>query len=165
MVALERKPTRDHLVEHDAQRENIRPPVHRFASSLLRRHVGHRTQGRTELSYLRVTFQLGQAEVDYPHPAFLADQDVLGLYVSMRDPGLMSLCQTLTDLHADVDYLADAEIPRGDQIPQRFALHILHGQKQPVLKLIHLVNRDYVGMAEGRGGLRLPRESRFDAWI
>src|SRR5580765_4485885 len=45
-VAAERQCSRRHLVEHRAERKQIRSPIEVLALGLLRRHVGHGPQSR-----------------------------------------------------------------------------------------------------------------------
>jgi hypothetical protein len=92
---VKRLVARGHLVQHHAQREDVRPVIERARLDLFGRHVGSRAhhhtggreQGRRPLGLIgRVRFHdLGQAEVEHLHSAVWRDHDVRRLQVAMDD--------------------------------------------------------------------------------
>ena len=99
--ATERQRARRHLVQHDAEREEVGARVELLAARLLRRHVRDRADRRARdssdsFAVVRVrrrptrvggrsADQLGQPEVEHLRLAARGDEDVGGLDVAMDD--------------------------------------------------------------------------------
>ncbi len=103
-VAGERPLARRHLVEHGAEREQVRPGVDRFPFRLFGRHVRGCAEnppfsgGRSGRHGRRARLagcirELREAEVEHLDSAVvltLSDYDVAGLQIAVRDPFLVS---------------------------------------------------------------------------
>ena len=66
--AVERQPTRQHLVSDDPQRPEVRTRIHHVSTGLFGRHVGgcaHRTAGTRELGCRLPALDLCEAEVQH----------------------------------------------------------------------------------------------------
>ncbi len=96
-LAEERAVSGRHLVEHDAEREDIGAGVGREHAQLLGRHVGEGADGEAFLGQggLRVEAhrlgrvvlaELGESEVEHLHPAVAVDHDVAGFEIAVLDP-------------------------------------------------------------------------------
>ena len=171
---------RRHLVEHDAEREQIRARVELLAPRLLRRHVqdgAHRAAGARQVIVARGCAtgrdgrgadrfgdvadpegSLRQAEIqDLRRPA-LHEEDVRGLDVAMHDSLRVRRIEAVGDLDADLQELRDLDGPGGDAVLERLALEQLHGDERPTLELADVVDRADVGMIERRRRARLAAE-------
>ena len=88
--SAERRFTREHLVEHSAETENVRSRIERTALRLLGRHVRRGTEHSVP-SIVRVTSP--SASISFARPKSssfagdppLGDQDIRGLEVAMKD--------------------------------------------------------------------------------
>ncbi len=99
-LAPERTLSRRHLVENDAEGEDIRARIEGLPLRLLRRHVGDRSHNppflgsrlRRKLAHPadhRTRLQLRQAEVQNLEPSLVAQHEIVGLQVSMKNPLLV----------------------------------------------------------------------------
>ena len=168
---------RRHLVQHDAEREQIRARVELFAPRLLRRHVQDRAHGAARAR--QVVFlegvgprrngggahrfgdaaesqrSLRQTEIqDLRRPAF-HEKDVRGLDVAVHDSLRMGRIEAVGDLNADLQELRDFDRFGGDSVLESLALEQFHGDERPTLELSDVVNRADVGIVERRRGARL----------
>ena len=95
-VAPEGSLSGGHLVEDDAQGEEVRALVDRLALHLLGGHVGDRAERpallgqrlggqRSGLLRRRLQPQFGQPEVQHLHPAVVGHHDIAGFQVAMDD--------------------------------------------------------------------------------
>ena len=142
---------RDHLVEQHAQRPDVRPRVHLLPACLLRRHVrgradhgsriglqdGARRVGASQLRCRRR--ELRQPEVEHLHEAVGPEHHVLGLDVAVNDAGGVRGAQRGSNLNRDVERLADRQPCRGEPLPERLALDVLH--RDVVLAVAGLAQR------------------------
>ena len=160
VVADEGLPLREELVEHDAEREEIAPPVHLLARHLLRRHVVRRPE---ELAGLREArgLDLRDAEVRDLHGPVGRDDDVRGLDVAVDDPAPVRVIEGVRDGHRD---LRDA-VPRErdlllQELLEILPLDVLHRDEGRLgLDLLaDVVDRDDVRVRERSGRLRLAHE-------
>ena len=99
VLPFERLPAGGHLVEHEAQREEVRARVQLLAARLFRRHVvdraDRRARGGQHLGWrcaspagvgrVPVLAELGDAEVEQLRLPALRQEDVRGLDVAMHD--------------------------------------------------------------------------------
>jgi hypothetical protein len=125
----------EHLVEHGAQRVEIRARADLLAAHLLGRHVGRRPHHLRPDRDLDVgRHSASETEVGEDHAAALVEQHVRGLDVAVHDPDVVRRGEPLRDLAADVGGLADREppLPR-DQAEQAVALDQLHGEVEETL--------------------------------
>ena len=113
-VALERPGTGQHLVHHDAEREDVRARVHRIGPHLFRRHVAGRAHDDARADIHRAglglhgAHELRDAEVQDFRAAVAREEQVLGLQVAMDDAAGVRGCQSARNLHGVVDRLSPA---------------------------------------------------------
>ena len=173
-VAAERPRSREHLVQHGAEREDVRPEVRRLAAHLLGRHVsgrsehragnrGHRRHGVRQCA--DGFGQLRQAEVEDLHPPVGGDEDVLGLEIAMHDAALVRGGHAAGRLRGDIE-----RDPVGQRAPQerraeRLAFEELRHDVGPALVDPHVEHRQDVGMAEGGGGQGFLFEAQHAAGV
>ncbi len=84
-AALERADVRHHLVEHDAEREQIAAVIDLVGLALLGREVRDLAHDRTGLGLRVAVARLGDAEVEHLHDAVEADHEVRGRDIAMHD--------------------------------------------------------------------------------
>ena len=119
--ACKRPQARRHLIEHQAEREQVGPSVELFPAHLLRRHVAGRADGGTDpcqvllrpgmrcglglarLPGIVAGDELGDTEVDELRRPFLRQKDVGGLDVTVDDGLAVGRVQPQTELDGDVD--------------------------------------------------------------
>ena len=164
-------PRRD-LVEDRAERELVGTEIEWLSARLLRRHIAHRThngsrvglgpgQGRHGGQPARFRLrELRQAEVEDLDESVPGDHHVLGLQVAVDDPRRVRLREPRGDLRSDADGAPDREGLGGGKLPQRSSVHQLHRYVGRGTRLADLVDRDDVGMVQGRGGAGLLLEAR-----
>ncbi len=168
-VARERPPARGHLVEHDAQREDVRALVDRLALGLLRGHVrdgaDDASLGRHGRGGRRVVArqagrlaQLGQAEVEHLDAAVVGDHHVVGLEVAVHDPLLVGRVNRVGQRDRDVEEPVELETLLADAPGRAFAVDQLHREEVDAVGLLDRVDRDDVRVVERRDGLRFALE-------
>jgi hypothetical protein len=168
IAAAERSLAGQHLVEDDAQAEDVGSMVDARALGLLGRAVAHRAVGHAHLRrrFLRalggvaavVRLQhLGQAEVEHLRlPPGLHD-DVRGLDVAVDDAARMGHGQPVGDLDRDRERARHVERPSAHELAKGGPLDVLHDDVRQAVGLTHVVDRAYVGVVEGgaQAGLAL----------
>ena len=98
----------------------------------------------------------GDAEVGDLHLAVGADEDVGRLDVAVGEAGLVGEAECGRDLARDLGRLLGGELAVGAQdLGERPALHVLHGDEVGAGVLAPVVDVDDVGMAQVGGRLRL----------
>ncbi len=169
-AAIERTLAREQLVDHRAEREEIRPIVHRASGRLLGRHVGERAEdragGRHRFSAngaaprdLAAGLELREPEVhDLGRPVG-ADHDVAGLEVAVDDAARVRGREPLRDLCGQVERLIELEPSGHEPLAQAAVAQVLHRDVRDASGLADVVNRDDVRMVEGGRGPRLPAEA------
>jgi hypothetical protein len=176
-VALERGSSREHLVEHATECENVRTPIHLAAPCLLGRHVRRgteddaRARGRVSHGWRVVGLrscglpripsdELRQSEVEHFDSAFRRDFHIRRLEIAMDDAPVVRRLERLGDLSCDAECLVKRKRSPGDPLSERRPRHELHDQEASAFGFLQSVNRRNVGMIERRERLRLARESR-----
>ena len=95
---------------------------------------------------------LGQAEVHHLDLPAGGHHHVAGLEVAVQDAVPVRLGDTVDDLQGNAEGVVDVEGFAPQPYVEGFALDELHGDEQPAVALVHLVNAADVGMVErGRG--------------
>jgi hypothetical protein len=96
--------------------------------------------------------QLGQAEVQDLDVAVLGDHQVLGLEVPVDDPGGVRLGKALGSLDSDVEKpLRRQRLGRGNEVAKRLPFDQLHGDVERPVHGADVVDRQDVGVVQGRG--------------
>ena len=155
-VGLERPAAGEHLVEDDAQREEVGAAVGALAPQLFRRHVAHRAHQGGGPSRLRPprqrAVQRGQAEVEDLHPAVDADEDVLRLEIAVHDAAGVSGGEPSGNLERDLQGGRERQRAGAEPRPQRFALEAFGDEVRGAAVVAHVIHRDDIGVIEGAGG-------------
>ena len=166
----ERRPARRHLVEDQAEREEIRARVERLAAQLLRRHVCHGAHGDAVAGQQGVgrsrrperpdtgcrSGGLGQTKIENLGSA-AGQKDVGRLDVAMQDPATVRRVEGIGDAQANLDHLGHVERAARQPLLQRLAVQQFHREKRRVRA--NVVNRADVGMVQRRCRARLALES------
>ena len=143
----------EQLVEHHAGRVHVALRPDAPAARLLRRHVGDRADD-VAVGGERVAVQEPcDAEVHHLHVAVAVQHHVLGLHVAVDDALAVGEGQSFQQLGAHGGHVAVAELP--DELVQRHAVDQLPDEVAPLAVAEPVVERDDVGMREGRGRLDL----------
>ncbi|HEU0031205.1 MAG TPA: hypothetical protein VFQ53_11270 [Kofleriaceae bacterium] len=172
---------RDHLVQHDAEREHVGAAVDRLARELLGRHVAgradhhagrrprrvdrgrlqrrvrHRLGERGRLGVGRVLVvgrQLRDAEVEDLDAAIAGQEQVVGLDVAMDDVGFVRRREPARDLGRDLQGLADRQRSVEQPVAQRLAAQQLGDEVRRAVVPTDVVQRQQVRMIERAGGPR-----------
>ncbi len=159
---------RQHLVDDDAERVDVRPLIDRLAERLLRRHVPRRPHHPALLGLgvlarqlpvpRKRLAQLCQAEVEDLHAAVAREHDVVGLEVPVDDAPLVRARQAQRDLPCDVLGLGGFQGPGSEPVTQAGALHQLHREVHAAVGLSDVVDRGDVGVVDHRSRPRLADE-------
>jgi len=116
-VAVEREAAGEHLVEHGAERPEVRSAIGLVAANLLGRHVSDGAERRPAAREPVAAAELGQAEVEDLHETVASHEQVRRLDVAVHDPGLVSFVQPVGRLHRDVQRAFDAKRAAREQVP------------------------------------------------
>ena len=170
-IAAKRPCAGRHLVQHDAQREDVGPRIERFGFDLFGRHVRHRAQDRARLreraarlvrvdaSWLRLGGP-GQAEVQHLDASIVRDHDVGGLEVAVSEVLPMRRRKCIGQRDRDVEELRQRDAALRYQLVERAPLDQLHGHEPDAVSLLGREDRDDVRMIEGGNGTRLAFEAK-----
>ena len=159
-----------HLVEHLAQREDVRAGVDGLALELLRRHVGersaaarllagHRRNGGVRAIRPRRRAELCEAEVDDPRPAVVSQHDVAGLEVPVHDAALVGGMQGVGERDRQLEEALEREPAAGNGGRQALTLHVLHGEERHAVGLVDRVDLHDVRVVQGGHRHRLALEA------
>ena len=163
-----------HLVEDDAEREEIRALVERVSERLLGAQVVERSDdhplsglARGRRGVLRPFFQeLRETEVEQLHPPVRPDDDVRGRDVAVEDPLLVRRLEAVEHLDADVEALVQGEAPLLHDLVDGEPLEVLEDEVEeagrepgvPRVREADVVNRDDVRVVDPGHGPRLVQE-------
>ena len=171
--AFEKASARQHLVQHDAERPDVGPPVDRLAASLLGRHVRRRAEDHSRLRAERHRRRVGdvgrgsrgegverlrEAEVQNFDLALRVDLHVRWLQVPVDDALLVRDFQCLSNLFPDRKRLVDRNRSRFDPVLQRLALDELEDERLDGGRFLHTVDRRDVRMIQRRENARFALE-------
>jgi hypothetical protein len=164
----ESSPSRDHLIQHAAQGENIAASVGRRAPDLLRRHIAYGPQDHACLGDgLRLGFfrggyprAAGQAEIQNLDTAILGKEDIFRLQVAVDDALGVRCEETVRDGDAGFDSLAPGQRRAAQASAESFAFEQFSYRVSDAGLRAEIVNRQNVGMREGRHGLGFPLKPR-----
>ena len=171
VVAVVQALARERLVQHHAEREQIRSPVQLLKSQVLGRHVPDVALEHADARLLDVVARLGDAEVGDAHQAVEADEQILGRDVAMHDAQrralrrdqLMRGVQPARRLRQHGDAECDrqqrlARLHARQHLGQRRSVDVVHQQEWAVGVLAHLERRGDVRVADQAGQTRLVEE-------
>ena len=161
-LALEGPAAGQHLEEHRAEREDVRPRAGFLAFDLLRRHVlqraehgpacrqrsrcgdchGHRVPGQACRG-----LSLRQPEVEQldrcvlvrmsrasRRPSLRTQEDVAGLQVAMNDPVPVGAVERGGDLRGDLERARHGNGPSGEPVSQRLTLKVFEDEEMDGLR-------------------------------
>ena len=162
-LALEQRPSGQHLEQDDSERPDVGPLVDRLAARLLGSHVGRRAEQDARLGVVLsdrrgerraardalALPRLGEPEVEHLDRAVGPDADVGGLEVAVDDAGLVGRFQRLRDLQGDGDRLVDRHRPPSDHLVEPLALDKLHDQDVALVEVLEGVQGGDVRVVEG----------------
>jgi hypothetical protein len=162
-LAFEGQAPGQNLVEHDAHRIDVGPPIDGFgAAHLLRAHVGRgsddpafRGEGLCDIG----PHPLGQAEVRHVRLVPAVDEDVGGLEVPVDDPQFVGVVDGEGDVPEDHDLLPDRDRALPPPLRKGLTLDEFHGDVAPAVDDARFIDRHDVGMFEFRAEARLADEA------
>ncbi len=159
-LALERQSPREHLVERDAEREEIRAPVDLAARELLGRHVRRRAEHHAGLGLRRIG-DARDAEVRHLHGVALRlVHDVRGLDVAVDDAHGVRVAERIGDaLDEGEDLVRREEVRLLRVLDEILALEVLHRDVAEVVLLARVEDGDDVRVVEAPGRFRLAEEA------
>jgi hypothetical protein len=108
---FEERPSRDELVQHRAERVEIRAAVDALSAQLLRRHVRGRAEERARRGEARAIRRERDAEVAELGAALVREPDVVGLEVAVDEPVLVHEGERVEHVARDGDRAVGAERP------------------------------------------------------
>ena len=170
-VAVVQPLARERLVQHHAEREQIRSPVQLLKSQVLGRHVADVALEHADARLLDVVARLGDAEVGDAHQAVETDEQIFRRDVAMHDAqrralrrdqlvrGVQAARRLRQHRHAERDrQQLLARLDARQHLGQRRAVDVVHQQERAVGVLADLERRGNVGVADQAGQTRLVEE-------
>jgi hypothetical protein len=140
-VAPERPSSGEHLVQHDAEGEQIGARVDGLPAHLLGSHVANRTEDDAVAGDRGACFErarsiggrrgTGQTEIENLDVPGGGQEHVLRLEIAVHDALVVRGGQPAGDLRSDVDGFAGGERARRDSLAQRLALQQLGDDVEP----------------------------------
>ena len=161
----------DHLVEHDAEREDVAARVGGLGPQLLGRHVGHGADdlsGRGEAIGQRVlggaagttdANPLGDAEVEDLDVSLSREHQVGRLDVAMDETHLVGRRESLGRFVGNADDLVERQGPSLNAVCERLPLDQLHHDQRRIAHVFDAEDLADEGVIQRRGGTGLAQES------
>ena len=159
---------RSHLIQHHAEREDIRSRVQRLIPRLFRGHIHRGSRQHTHSGqriFLRrtavrrdvlVAYQLGQAKVEDLRAAVSSKEDIRRLDIAMNNAFGMRRDQRIRHLDRDLEQLLHLHGFAMQPLLQALPLQLLHDDEGVPVVIVDFVNRADVGMVQLRGRPRFP---------
>ena len=172
-IALHAEETlpRRELPEHDAEREDVGPPVDALAVHLLRAHVRELALERARARVAHARAELRDAEVDDLRDAVVGHEQVVRSDVAMNETELLAVLaeQLVRGVEAfggvGDDTAGNLRRHRGAELlgaphhlAERLAVEVLHRDPVGVLVLAEVEHRGDVGVRDARSDARLVEE-------
>jgi len=169
----------NHFVEHGSERKNVGASIDFLAIGLFRRHISDRAQDRSlfrERAAVAVdrfrksigfglVVQLGEAEIENLHNTLRRDHHIRGLQIAMDNPRGVRGGKRVRNLRRIFHRRADAQALAPDQVIERFAGHVLHGDVMNRLAVdllgVDVVDGDDVRVIQRRSSLRFLNKPLF----
>ncbi len=152
--------SREHLVEDDAQRVQVTPGRHGLAHRLLGCHVAGGAEYHAPLGDRGCRGRPGDAKVSHLGAARGGEQDVVGFDVPVYDAPFVGGLQGFGDLERYRGRGPRIQRPIAtDALLERASRHVLHGYVRRSGFLAAVIDRDDVGVGEGRGAQRFALEA------
>ena len=165
-VAPERRLPDETLVEHAAERVDVRPPIDLLPGDLLGCDVVDGAQQTPVFARLRpVVDALREAEVRQVDvvgavgAGARVEQHVGGLHVAMHETARMGRIQGTRQLRQDADRVGRIQTAASESLVQVMPLDVSHGDEEEVVGRAGLVDRDDVRVVDRRRELRLAEEA------
>ena len=164
---------REHLVQHEAEGEEVGAVVGHLAPDLLGGHVAHGAdegagvgggRGRAEgieagLADRACRLRPGESEVEQLHAAVRGEERVLGLDVAVDDSAVVGAGQALGEREGDLYGLSPGEPLAGDPLAQGLALEQLGDGVGEIALAADVVEGEEAGVGEGGEGSCLALEA------
>src|SRR5271167_2859928 len=145
-LTLEWEGVGQQLIKDNPGRVDVRPAVDGLVPKLLGRHVVQ-TADDLPCPSQSVIAQPSNTEIDNLNASVIQHHDVGGFDITMYDPALVRVAQTLANLNNNADLFQQRHRAVGtQQCLQTLALEVLHYQERPVLVFTQVVNGNDVGM-------------------
>jgi hypothetical protein len=158
-LAVERDVADEHLVQHHAQRVDVRLAVDVVAERLLGRHVVGRAEHAPVGRQALLVERAGDSEVGDLGGALAVDQHVLRLHVAMHDVVRVGTAERAGDLDRVGDRLVHRQAAHpADALLERLALDVLEHDVRAALVLAGVDHADDVRVAELGDRARLAAE-------
>ena len=144
------------LVEHGAERVDVRAPRWRAPGPHLGRHVVRRADHRALVVIAALVHHAGEPEVDELRDAVLGHHRVLGLEIAVHDTAPVRGGETTSELDREPERVRPRHRPR--VVAQRLAADELADDVRPIAELAHAIDADDVRVLDARGGAGLHQE-------
>ncbi len=170
-LSLERMRPRDHLVQHRAEREDVRAVIQGLTLQLLRRHVRQRAQRRPRLRQLRDRLDLPrrglvghqppprQAEVRHLRMPRPRQHHVGRLEVPMHEMVRMCRLQRVRNLRGQPQRLPQRQRAERQARLEAGPVDVLHHDERRASGFAGFVHHADMGMSERGGRSRLPQKT------
>ena len=171
--AIKRQPAGEALEHHDAERENIGPPVKRPAARLLGRHVPWRADDDAALARIRPGRGIGragqrqprEAKIDHFHVPAGADDDVGRLDVAVDQAAAVRRGQRLSDFTRIAHGVVDRQGSAAQPVAQRLPFDVLDDEEVDAVVTADVVERADVRMIEAGDRASFLLEARMQARV
>jgi hypothetical protein len=165
VIAVERTLARQHLVDDNRERPDVRATVDRPAAGLFRTHIGGRADQGLRIGDGSIVHS-SDAEIEDLRGSVRKDHDIRGLDVAVDDSRRVGVLESPRDLQCNRERFVEGESTALQSRLKRFTVVERHGNEQlPVRGLADLVDRAHVRMIESGRGARLRHESGRGAGI